>query len=299
MLPRSRGKAFCDGPRRLARVLPLPEARLGPSEPCKSLWRADHLLRKPAKWEIQDWMRVDAWTDGSERSVVRLHRRQFVIRLWHLAVRADWQHRALDGATHLSHVPKCARANPMTPTACSGLCSASPIETIEDCPDPLLVIARTPSAGVPELYTSRAGRWVLVGGGAVHMDASGLLWCVDDRSRTAPTVRQQRVQAPECLCGSVASMACGSDRHRPLRRSGSTDDDNRSRRGASMINQEPSRIAGIARCEPPIAPLELSSAIPGLRSACRRWRIEVRIMLRSKMLRPKLRCSRCGGGGPT
>jgi hypothetical protein len=126
-------------------------------------------------------MKVEASTDGSERSVVRLHRRQFVIGPRHLAVRADWQHRALDGATHLSHCPELRAGWTHDADGVLWVLLGLAIETIEDRPDPLLAIARTPSAAVPELYTSWAGRWVLVGGGAVHMDASGLLGCFHGR----------------------------------------------------------------------------------------------------------------------
>ena len=42
---------------------------------------------------------------------------------------------------------------------------------------PAAAIARTATSNVPDLYGHWAGRWLLIGHGQIHLDASGLLGC--------------------------------------------------------------------------------------------------------------------------
>jgi Aspartyl/Asparaginyl beta-hydroxylase len=81
----------------------------------------------------------------------------------------------LDGGVHLSHCPELriswARDADGTAWALLGLA----IEIDENRPDPLSAITRTPAGDVPALRYGCAGRWLLVGGGQVFMDAEGLL----------------------------------------------------------------------------------------------------------------------------
>ena len=51
------------------------------------------------------------------------------------------------------------------------------VQTLENERDPLEQISASRSAAVPDLYPAWSGRWMLVGEGGVHLDASGLLGC--------------------------------------------------------------------------------------------------------------------------
>ena len=51
------------------------------------------------------------------------------------------------------------------------------VETRSDRPEPAAGLKALEFADVPQAYESWAGRWVLIGGGRVHLNASGLLGC--------------------------------------------------------------------------------------------------------------------------
>lgn len=109
--------------------------------------------------------------------VLRPHRRQFVIGSRAFQVYENWQVHPLTDSLWFSHCPELrvgwATDRDGNRWALLGL-------AIESRPDrlmPLLEIAQASSADVPHLYPSWAGRWVLIGQGQVHMDASGLLGC--------------------------------------------------------------------------------------------------------------------------
>jgi hypothetical protein len=108
---------------------------------------------------------------------IRPHRRQFVIGTKPFLPYQNWCSHPLDSSLYLSYCPDL-RAGFVRDAdgVCWGLLGLA-IETLEDKLEPLAEIARTPSTKVSELYHSWAGRWVLLGQGQVHMDASGLLGC--------------------------------------------------------------------------------------------------------------------------
>ena len=108
---------------------------------------------------------------------MKSHRRQFVIGKKPFLPYKNWCSRQLDSSIYLSYCPELLALFAQDADGeCWGLLGLA-IETLEDKLAPPAEIARTPSSQVPELYHSWAGRWVLLGQGQVHMDASGLLGC--------------------------------------------------------------------------------------------------------------------------
>lgn len=109
--------------------------------------------------------------------MMRPHRRQFVIGPTPFCPNEDWCCQQIAPAIWLSYCPVLrvidAKDSDGKPWALLGLA----IATLAIDPEPSTQISRVPSSEVPDLYASWAGRWVLVGNGQVHMDASGLLGC--------------------------------------------------------------------------------------------------------------------------
>ncbi len=109
--------------------------------------------------------------------MIKPHRRQFVIGKKPFLPYKNWCSHQLDSSICLSYCPDLrAGFTRDADGVCWGLLGLA-VETLEDKLEPLAEIARTSSAQVPELYPSWVGRWVLLGQGQVHMDASGLLGC--------------------------------------------------------------------------------------------------------------------------
>jgi len=111
------------------------------------------------------------------RFTMRLHRRQFVIGSAAFRPYSDWHCHQLNSSTWVSYCPELRASWTKSADGVPWVLLGLAVETLESRPEPPLQIAQTPSAGIPELYPSWAGRWVLIGGNGVHMDASGLLGC--------------------------------------------------------------------------------------------------------------------------
>ncbi len=115
--------------------------------------------------------------DQDSKFRMRSHRRQFVVGPKVFRAYEDWQSHQLDASTWVSY---CAELRAGWASDADGIVwmlLGLAVETIESQADPLIEIARTASADVPDLYASWAGRWVLIGRSEIHMDASGLLGC--------------------------------------------------------------------------------------------------------------------------
>lgn len=108
---------------------------------------------------------------------MRPHCRQFVLGPKAFLAYDDWCCRQLDPSTWVSYCPNLRVGwTKDADGVCWGLFGLA-VESLEEKLNPLLEIAQTCSAKVPELYPSWAGRWVLLGQGQVHMDVGGLLGC--------------------------------------------------------------------------------------------------------------------------
>jgi hypothetical protein len=106
-----------------------------------------------------------------------LHHRQLVVGPEPFGAELAWRSVQLDAGTWVSH---CAALRSGTARDADGVkwvLLGLATQTRADAPSPLDQIAAARSSAVPELYADWAGRWLLVGGGGVHLDASGLLGC--------------------------------------------------------------------------------------------------------------------------
>lgn len=106
-----------------------------------------------------------------------LHRRQFVIGPEKFILNETWNTHQINNSLWLSccsdlRVIKVADANGKD-WYLLGLA----VETFPEKGSPEDEIGRTQSDRVPDLYPSWSGRWILVGDGKLHLDASGLLGC--------------------------------------------------------------------------------------------------------------------------
>ncbi|WP_421655575.1 hypothetical protein [Leptothermofonsia sp. ETS-13] len=110
-------------------------------------------------------------------TTIRPHRRQFILGSQPVKVYPDWHTWQLEDSIWLSHCPDLRVGWVTDAEGNRWVLLGLAIESLSDRQMPLNEIARTPTAQVLDLYSSWAGRWVLVGQGQVHMDASGLLGC--------------------------------------------------------------------------------------------------------------------------
>jgi hypothetical protein len=120
---------------------------------------------------------VSAIPDAAEGALLRLHRRQFVIGPREFRARPDWIGRRIDAHTVLSHCPDLRVGLPVDADGDQWALLGLAVETREPGVPPVASIQQTTGAAVPGLYESWAGRWLLIGGGEVHLDATGLLAC--------------------------------------------------------------------------------------------------------------------------
>ncbi len=108
---------------------------------------------------------------------IRPHRRQFVVGPKPFRAYEDWQSHQLDAQLWVSYCGELRAGWANDADGIQWMLLGLAVETLESQADPLIEIARTASADIPDLYASWAGRWVLIGCGEIHMDASGLLGC--------------------------------------------------------------------------------------------------------------------------
>lgn len=110
-------------------------------------------------------------------SPMRPHRRQFIIGATAMPIYDDWCVCQLSSSVWLSHCPDLRVGRATDADGDGWVLLGQAIESRADRAMPLNEITRTPTAQVPDLYASWAGRWVLVGAAHIHLDASGLLGC--------------------------------------------------------------------------------------------------------------------------
>ncbi len=169
--------------------------------------------------------------------MIKPHRRQYVIGTKPFLPYKNWYSRQLDSSTWLSYCPELrAGFTRDADGICWGLLGLA-VETLEDKLEPLAEIARTPSTKVPELYPSWAGRWVLLGQGQVHMDASGLLGCFYGMT---PDNQMWVSSSPALLASILSSESSPAVDSRSLRYE----------TGISWFTPPRSRLIGIKRLLP-------------------------------------------------
>jgi hypothetical protein len=106
-----------------------------------------------------------------------LHHRQVVIGPEPFNARPGWRSVQLDATTFVSHCPSLRNGLARDADGAKWMLLGLAVQTIAEAPDPIQGIARAHSSAVPELYPAWSGRWLLVGAGRIHLDASGLLGC--------------------------------------------------------------------------------------------------------------------------
>lgn len=111
-------------------------------------------------------------------SSLRPHRRQFIVGSTPCRPYEDWRCYALDHTTWISYCPDLRVASTQDTDGVTWMLIGLAVETLEQRKaDSLEQIAQSSSAQVPALYPSWTGRWMLIGNGDIHLDASGSLGC--------------------------------------------------------------------------------------------------------------------------
>ncbi|MGH1490169.1 MAG: hypothetical protein ACRBK7_12375 [Acidimicrobiales bacterium] len=118
---------------------------------------------------------------------IRPHRKQYIVGPQPLRLRSDWVVQRLGDGSWLSHCPDLLV---LTATDIEGehwylLGLAS--QTSADRPDPGDDLAAATTATIITRYESWAGRWTLIGGSEIHLDATGQLpchWLIDADGQT-------------------------------------------------------------------------------------------------------------------
>ena len=109
--------------------------------------------------------------------LLRVHRRQVVIGPQEFLWQSDWISRRLDAWTVVSHCPDLRVEVAVDADGSKWALLGLAVETRDDRPPPVMSIPQSAGAEVPGLYEGWAGRWLLIGRGEVHLDATGLLAC--------------------------------------------------------------------------------------------------------------------------
>ncbi|MGK7910097.1 MAG: hypothetical protein AB4050_01235 [Synechococcus sp.] len=113
------------------------------------------------------------------------HRRQYVVGPEPFNAYPDWNCHQLDEKMWLSHCPSLRVQLTTDSDGTSWALLGLAVETTATQPSPAEQIQQTSSDRISDLYSSWAGRWVLLGSEQVHMDASGLLGCLFGRTNSA------------------------------------------------------------------------------------------------------------------
>lgn len=166
---------------------------------------------------------------------MRPHRRQFVIGPAPFRPYDDWRCQQLDAACWLSHCPTLRIAQYTDADGGSWVLLGLAVATL--AAEPQVQIPQTPTVKVPTLYGSWAGRWILLGAGQVHLDASGLLGCCYGRDTSQQLWASS---SPALLAGILFPQAAPTVDRRVLRYEV----------GISWYAPPRSRLAGIRRLLP-------------------------------------------------
>ena len=94
---------------------------------------------------------------------------------------SGWRTIELGDGLFLSHCPALRAGSASDADGERWILLGLAVQTCDGKPDPLAGIAQAGSTEVAGLYPEWAGRWLLVGAGKVHLDASGLLGCFYSR----------------------------------------------------------------------------------------------------------------------
>jgi hypothetical protein len=113
-----------------------------------------------------------------------LHGRQFVIGPEPFSAPPDWRTVELEPGIFVSHCPALRTGFAQDLDGTRWMLLGLAVQTEPGAPDPLIGIEGAHSGQVPDLHPAWAGRWLLVGGGLLHLDASGLLGCFHGRDRS-------------------------------------------------------------------------------------------------------------------
>ncbi|MEO1015920.1 MAG: hypothetical protein AAFX08_12100 [Pseudomonadota bacterium] len=160
------------------------------------------------------------------------HRRQFVIGPRPYAPNADWIATEIDGFV----VSRCRELPTRVVTDADGARHAllgRAIESRSDRCGPADALSNARTADIQTLYAGWAGRWALFSGGALHLDASGLLGCYYGKRDGA----MWATSSPALAAGLVGPDADGPADRRPLRYE----------EGLSWVVPPRSRISGVKR----------------------------------------------------
>lgn len=111
------------------------------------------------------------------QQIVRVHRRQFVVGPSEFLARCDWRTFELEPNLILSADPDLHVEKAIDKSGVSWFLLGLAVDTRPEFTTPLEEISRRHTEDVSRLYEGWTGRWALLGGSCLHLDAAGMLGC--------------------------------------------------------------------------------------------------------------------------
>ena len=146
----------------------------------------------------------------------RTHQRQFLIGAQPVLYRSDWRVVRLSDTAVLSHCPDLPVQTAVDASGATWVLIGTAIHTTRRSVTPVEEIREHHSSEIPQLYADWAGRWILIGEGQVHLDATAMLSCYYARNRSGCSRDLPWVSSSPALLAEVLDSAAGTEDPREL-----------------------------------------------------------------------------------
>jgi len=126
-----------------------------------------------------------------EEGILKIHSRQFIIGPKPVEVDKEWSVIKLKSNFYLSYCKNLPISYTKDVEGESWYILGLAVQTETGRLDPVKEISQSLTKDVCNLYGSWAGRWVLIGNGEIHMDATGLLGCyyiIEENTKSIPAI---------------------------------------------------------------------------------------------------------------
>jgi hypothetical protein len=116
-------------------------------------------------------------TDRRRLDEPRLHRRQFILGPEQVLAAEGWISEEIGPSLCLSRCPELPTVSVTDKRGVTWLLLGFALQSDPDAPTPLDQLAENEKSAPLEIYGSWSGRWILITGSEVHLDAGGLIGC--------------------------------------------------------------------------------------------------------------------------
>jgi len=138
---------------------------------------------------------------------MHLHRRQFILAPHPINTLPGWVGIVISEFIYLYHCPELPVTLVKDTNGQNWFILGSPIQSDAKRPDTKIDIETSVNPyTVQDLYSTWAGRWILIGGGKLHMDSSGLLGCFYCRKQNAKEESELWVSSSAAMITEVLKL---------------------------------------------------------------------------------------------